>query len=183
MRSFPLLIAARQTTLADMSPPRRMTCRSAVQTGIPLCGLPCCRSRGGGCPSLCTGVTAQAQTNQSSDGASAGYVLFPDAYVVCQENRDTSPFSRAEDTFACSWQHNTLFHITRAGKASNDAVSRPRGNTFPNHAEKMMLPQAADNAFPTLRDTTDTTNRQKGTHRQSRWFFICACKAFLPAAP
>ena len=23
----------------------------------------------------------------------------------------------------------------------------------------------------------------KGTHRQSRWVFICACKAFLPAAP
>lgn len=54
---------------------------------IPLYGLPCCRSRGGGCPSLCTGVTAQAQTDQPSDGASAEYVLFPDAYVVCQENR------------------------------------------------------------------------------------------------
>ena len=25
--------------------------------------------------------------------------------------------------------------------------------------------------------------KKKGTHRQSRWFFICACKAFLPAAP
>ena len=24
---------------------------------------------------------------------------------------------------------------------------------------------------------------KKGTHRPSRWFFICACKALLPAAP
>ena len=24
---------------------------------------------------------------------------------------------------------------------------------------------------------------EKGTHRPSRWFFICACKALLPAAP
>ena len=24
---------------------------------------------------------------------------------------------------------------------------------------------------------------KKGTHRHSRWFFICACKALLPAAP
>ena len=24
---------------------------------------------------------------------------------------------------------------------------------------------------------------KKVTHRQSRWFFICACKALLPAAP
>ena len=26
-------------------------------------------------------------------------------------------------------------------------------------------------------------NFEKETHRQSRWFFICACKALLPAAP
>ena len=25
--------------------------------------------------------------------------------------------------------------------------------------------------------------KEKVTHRQSRWFFICACKALLPAAP
>ena len=25
--------------------------------------------------------------------------------------------------------------------------------------------------------------QKKGTHRPSRWFFICACKALLPAAP
>ena len=62
---------------------------------------------------------------------------------------------------------------------------------------KMHLTCAAEALFPrpdSLSDHLSLSNEgprtsrgpsfdKKGPHRHSRWFLLCACKAFLPAAP